>query len=121
MDIIIIATIALLGLYMAWNIGANDVANSMADAVGSRALSVNDDKVSCFNSGVFVSKKSSLRLFSRFESFDVWDVRWDNIIAAKVNDFLNVNLTFLLIYEKDQSVKTQIKEALQLGFTYTLF
>ena len=40
MDIIIIATIALLGLYMAWNIGANDVANSMADAVGSGALSV---------------------------------------------------------------------------------
>jgi PiT family inorganic phosphate transporter len=30
----------LLGLYMAWNIGANDVANSMADAVGSGALSV---------------------------------------------------------------------------------
>ena len=40
MDIIILAAIALLGLYMAWNIGANDVANSMADAVGSGALSV---------------------------------------------------------------------------------
>ncbi|MDX1774964.1 MAG: inorganic phosphate transporter [Desulfobulbales bacterium] len=40
MDIIILAIIALLGLYMAWNIGANDVANSMADAVGSGALSV---------------------------------------------------------------------------------
>jgi PiT family inorganic phosphate transporter len=40
MDIIIIAAIALLGFYMAWNIGANDVANSMADAVGSGALSV---------------------------------------------------------------------------------
>ena len=40
MDIIILATMALLGLYMAWNIGANDVANSMADAVGSGALSV---------------------------------------------------------------------------------
>jgi PiT family inorganic phosphate transporter len=40
MDIIIIAIISLLGLYMAWNIGANDVANSMADAVGSGALSV---------------------------------------------------------------------------------
>jgi PiT family inorganic phosphate transporter len=40
MDIIIIALISLLGLYMAWNIGANDVANSMADAVGSGALSV---------------------------------------------------------------------------------
>jgi len=31
---------AALGLYMAWNIGANDVANSMADAVGSKALTV---------------------------------------------------------------------------------
>ena len=31
---------AVLGLYMAWNIGANDVANSMADAVGSKALSI---------------------------------------------------------------------------------
>jgi PiT family inorganic phosphate transporter len=40
MDIIILVFMVLLGLYMAWNIGANDVANSMADAVGSGALSV---------------------------------------------------------------------------------
>ncbi|MDH3776778.1 MAG: inorganic phosphate transporter, partial [Desulfobulbaceae bacterium] len=40
MDILILALMVLLGLYMAWNIGANDVANSMADAVGSGALSV---------------------------------------------------------------------------------
>ena len=31
---------ALLGLYMAWTIGANDVANSMADAVGSKAVTI---------------------------------------------------------------------------------
>lgn len=29
-----------IGLYMAWSIGANDVANSMADAVGSRSISI---------------------------------------------------------------------------------
>ncbi len=40
METIVIGVTAFLGLYMAWNIGANDVANSMADAVGSRALSV---------------------------------------------------------------------------------
>ncbi|BCO08248.1 phosphate transporter [Desulfolithobacter dissulfuricans] len=40
MDILIIGLTALLGLYMAWNIGANDVANSMADAVGSRSISI---------------------------------------------------------------------------------
>ncbi len=37
---VIIALTALLGLYMAWTIGANDVANSMGCAVGSRAISV---------------------------------------------------------------------------------
>ncbi|WP_456386381.1 inorganic phosphate transporter [Desulfolithobacter sp.] len=40
MDILIICLTALLGLYMAWNIGANDVANSMADAVGSGSISI---------------------------------------------------------------------------------
>jgi inorganic phosphate transporter, PiT family len=30
----------LLGFYMAWNIGANDVANAMGTSVGSRALSL---------------------------------------------------------------------------------
>ncbi len=64
--------------------------------------------------------KSLLRLFSRFESMSVWDVRWDNTIVAKVNDLINVNFAFLLIYEKDQSPKTQIKEALQLGINYTI-
>ena len=64
--------------------------------------------------------KSNLRLFSRFESLDVWDVRWDNAFIAKLNDYLNVNLAVLLIYQKDQSPKTQVKEALQVGITYTL-
>ncbi|MHC5036580.1 MAG: inorganic phosphate transporter [Planctomycetota bacterium] len=40
MAFFIIGITALLGLYMAWNIGANDVANSMADAVGSRAITI---------------------------------------------------------------------------------
>jgi len=40
MDVFIIIFTGLIGFYMAWNIGANDVANSMADAVGSQSLSV---------------------------------------------------------------------------------
>ncbi len=63
---------------------------------------------------------SKLRLFTRFNMLDVWDVRWDNTITAKVNDVVNVNLNILIIYEKSQSLKTQVKEALQLGFTYTI-
>jgi hypothetical protein len=62
--------------------------------------------------------KSKLRLFSRFYSFDVWDVRWDTAIAAQVNEYINVSFAFLLIYEEAQIQKTQIKEALQIGITY---
>jgi len=39
MEVIIIVTV-IIGFYMAWNIGANDVANSMACAVGSKSLSI---------------------------------------------------------------------------------
>ena len=62
--------------------------------------------------------KGKLRLFTRFENIDVWDVRWDNMIVAKVNSWLNVNFEFILLYEQSQSPYTQMKEALQIGITY---
>lgn len=40
MELIIIGGTVLLGLYMAWTIGANDFANSMGDAVGSKAIKI---------------------------------------------------------------------------------
>ncbi|UCF44398.1 MAG: inorganic phosphate transporter [Planctomycetota bacterium] len=39
MELFVVIAI-VIAAYMAWNIGANDVANSMADAVGSKALSI---------------------------------------------------------------------------------
>ena len=64
---------------------------------------------------------SELRLFSAFDELDVWDVRFDNTITAQVTKLVNVNLNVLLIYDKSQTFKTQIKEALQIGITYNLF
>jgi hypothetical protein len=64
---------------------------------------------------------SELRLFSTFDALDTWDVRWDNIFTAQVTKLINVNLNILVVYDVDQSIKTQLKEALQLGITYTLF
>jgi hypothetical protein len=80
--------------------------------------SVTEANVSLQDNLLYTSK---LRLFGRFEDLNVWDVRWDNTITAKINNYVNVNLNVLLIYDKTQSVKTQLKEALQLGITYTLF
>ena len=65
--------------------------------------------------------KGYLRLFGRFEDISVLDVRWDNTITAKVNDYFNVNINVLLIYDVDETLRTQLKEALQLGISYTLF
>ncbi|MDR3668487.1 MAG: DUF3078 domain-containing protein [Ignavibacteriaceae bacterium] len=64
--------------------------------------------------------KGNLRLFTRFKSMDVWDVRWDNAVIAKINDYINVNFTYLFIYEKAQSPTAQMKESLQLGFDYSI-
>ena len=65
--------------------------------------------------------KGYLRLFGRFEDITIWDVRWDNTITAKINDYFNVNINVLLIYDVDETLKTQLKEALQLGISYSLF
>lgn len=62
-----------------------------------------------------------LRLFSAFNQLDVWDIGWDNTFAAVINSFLTTTLDILVVYEKSQSPKTQLKEGLQLGISYTVF
>lgn len=78
--------------------------------------SVTDLKLQLDENVGYVSK---LSLFSAFDRFDTWDVRWDNLITAKVNNWLNVNLTYLLIYDRIQSPTAQMRQGLQLGITYT--
>lgn len=68
-----------------------------------------------------IQYKTQLNLFGRFKEIDVWDVRWDNTITAKLSEIFNVNLNVLVIFDKDQSHKTQIKEALQIGISYSIF
>ena len=73
-----------------------------------------------FEVDVNVKWKSKVRFFSRFESLDVWDVLWDNTVTGKINNWLSVKFTYILLYEKAQSIKAQMKEGLQIGITYTL-
>lgn len=80
--------------------------------------SVTDASISLDENLLFISK---LRLFTRFNHLDTWDVRWDNTLAAQVNKYVSVKLNVLTLYEKSLSPKTQLKEALLLGITYALF
>jgi hypothetical protein len=98
--------------------GDTSSANVKAFKIDGGIQSVTSGKIEFAKNLLYLS---SLTLFGRFESLDIWDVRWDNSIIAKVNDWLNVNLTFLIIYQKDQSETTQMKQALQLGLVYAIF
>lgn len=64
--------------------------------------------------------KSKIRLFTQFNHLDVWDIRFDNIIAAKISKLISVNFNYLVVYEKAQSPKTQIKEGLQVSFIFNI-
>jgi hypothetical protein len=80
--------------------------------------SVTQEKLEIADNVILIS---GLRLFSRFENLDIWDVRWDNTVNSRINSFLNVHFDYQLVYQRDQSLRTQAKEGLQLGVVYTIF
>jgi len=80
--------------------------------------SITDVKWEVFENVLY---KGKLRLFSGFDRLDTWDVAMDNSFTAKVNDWLNVNLKYLIIYKVSESLKTQTQEAIQVGIVYNLF
>lgn len=80
--------------------------------------SITDVKYEVFENVLY---KGKLRLFSGFERLDTWDVGMDNTLTAKVNSWLNVNFTYLVIYKVSESIKTQTQQALQVGIVYNLF
>lgn len=62
-----------------------------------------------------------LGLFSNMKRFDEIDVDWDNVFVAKITDILNVTLTIRLFYDRDISIKRQLKQTLAVGFSYNMF
>jgi hypothetical protein len=63
---------------------------------------------------------SQLNLFSAFNQMDVWDVRWDNTLNAKVNDFVTASVNVILVHDISQTRRTQVKQAIALGLRYSL-
>ena len=80
--------------------------------------SITDVKYEVFENVLY---KGKLRFFSGFNRLDTWDVAMDNTFTAKVNSWLNVNITYLIVYKVSESIKTQSQNAIQIGVTYSLF
>ena len=80
------------------------------------AESVTDYSVKVSELIVYVTK---LELFSNMNRIDEIDVRWDHLFSAKVADYLAVSFNLNLFYDKDISLKRQLKQTLAVGLTYS--
>jgi len=65
--------------------------------------------------------KSKLELFAPLKTLDEVVVHFDNTVTAVLSKYVNVNFTLLMINERPVSPRTQIKEGLAIGLTYTVF
>jgi hypothetical protein len=63
--------------------------------------------------------ESKLELFSNLEATNEIDVTWDNLLTAKVEEYLSVTLNVRLFYDRDISRTRQIKESVAIGLTYS--
>lgn len=63
---------------------------------------------------------SKLEMFAPFNNIDVVIVRMDNTLAAKVSKYISVNLNIQLINDANINARTQVKQSLAMGLTYTL-
>ena len=64
---------------------------------------------------------TQLELFSRFKKMDEIMVRSNTAITGKVNKYISAIFSLQMINEKRITPKTQIKESIALGLSYTLF
>jgi hypothetical protein len=63
---------------------------------------------------------AKFELFAPVKHFSQTTIRSDNSLSAKINKFLSVNLNIQLINDPPVQARTQVKQALALGFNFTL-
>jgi hypothetical protein len=66
-----------------------------------------------------VTLSSKLEMFAAFKTLDKVVIRNDNMVTAKVSKYLAVMLNVQLVYEEPILPRTQYKEVLAFGFSYT--
>lgn len=62
--------------------------------------------------------KARFSAFANYETLDAIDTRLDMILTAKINRFINVNLTGTAMYDQDMDYKIQYSQSLALGILY---
>ncbi len=65
-----------------------------------------------------IQLSTALDVFVNFKGMDEVDGKWENVVTAKVNDFINVNFTYDMLYDFDLSDSYQSKEGLAVGISF---
>jgi hypothetical protein len=63
--------------------------------------------------------KARYQLFANYATLNAIDHRLDIALTAKVNKYVNVNLTGIVLYDKDQDDAIQYSQGLAIGFLYS--
>jgi hypothetical protein len=56
--------------------------------------------------------------FANYNTLEAIDSRLDVSFTAKINRFINVSLTSVMLYDQDMDYKIQYSQALTLGILY---
>lgn len=69
-----------------------------------------------------VNLQVSYLTFANYETlaFNTIDHRLNVIVTAKVNKRVSVNLTGMMLYDRDQDFNVQYSQGLALGFLYSI-
>jgi Protein of unknown function (DUF3078) len=63
--------------------------------------------------------KSKLEMFSNLKALNEIDVNWDNLITAKVSEYINVSFNLNMFYDRNISKSRQLKQTLAVGLSYS--
>jgi hypothetical protein len=63
---------------------------------------------------------AKLEIFAPLKQFDRMTVRSDNTLSAKINKYLSINFNVQFLNDPQVQARTQVKQTLALGFSYTL-
>jgi len=64
--------------------------------------------------------KSTLGLFAAFNQPDHPDLLWENLLTMKVNSWLQFNVEWVVLRDKDVSNRFQLKEVFTVGIVYAI-
>lgn len=74
-----------------------------------------------YNFNEMVKWNGILRMFANFESVESTDLQLDNVVAASISKYVEMNFTYAHLYDIDLDKSLQTKQTFSLGLTWNIF